>query len=83
MYSVYVLHSETGVVYIGQTDNLEKRLAQHNSGKSAYTNRCKHWELVYEEECPNRTEALKRERQLKSGRGRVFIQDLLRKKLGS
>ncbi|MFN8009053.1 MAG: GIY-YIG nuclease family protein [Terriglobia bacterium] len=83
MYYVYVIRSDSGVVYIGQTEDIERRLAEHNSGKSLYTKRSKQWELIYQEECFTRSEAMKRERQLKSGRGREFIQSQIRMKLGS
>lgn len=81
MYCTYVLVNElSGKIYIGQTENLEKRLDQHNNpnfnlfGKNAYTkiNQGK-WNLVYSEEFQTRAEAMRREKALKSSRGRKFI----------
>lgn len=76
---VYVIQSETGLSYIGQTENLEKRLQQHNLGKSGYTKRCKNWRLVYSEEFSTRKEAMLREAELKSSKGRKFVRSLLDK----
>ena len=75
---VYVLRSTTtGKIYIGQTDNLTKRVYQHNDPNcylglyTKYNNGP--WFLVYSEVYQSRTEALKREKQLKTSRGRAFI----------
>ena len=81
-YHVYVLVSETtGETYAGQTDDLAKRLAQHNSPDYTITLHTKRrpgpWQLIYSEECPTRAAAMKREKQLKSGAGRRFIRSLI------
>jgi putative endonuclease len=50
MYSTYILRSKKDdSYYIGSTDNLEKRLRQHNSGKSLYTKGRKPFVLAYKE----------------------------------
>jgi putative endonuclease len=73
-YIVYVLKSETtGLHYTGQTHNLELRITAHNQGESRYTKGRGPWVLVYQEECTSRSEAMKRERFLKSGQGRAFL----------
>lgn len=67
-------------IYIGYTENIEKRIDQHNDkdftffGKNAYTkiNKGK-WILVYKEIFETRNEAIRREKALKSSRGRDFI----------
>ena len=79
VYNVYVIQSETGQSYIGQTQNLEKRLQQHNLGKSGYTRRGKNWRLVYSEEFSTRKKALLREAELKTSKGRKFVHSLLEK----
>ncbi len=76
---VYVIQSETGQSYIGQTENLEKRLQQHNLGKSGYTKRYKNWRLVYSEEFSTRKESMLREAELKTSKGRKFVRSLLGK----
>jgi putative endonuclease len=83
MFYVYVIQSETGLHYIGQTEDLKKRLSQHNEGKSRYTKRCKHWELIYQEEYSSRKEAIMRETALKTGKGREFLEKVLSKSSGS
>ncbi len=63
--------------YIGQTDDLDKRLSQHNEGISKYTSRKKPWKLVYYEEFESRKEAIKRERFLKKQKNREFYKKLI------
>ena len=70
MYFVYVLKSEEGKFYIGSTENVEKRIAQHNSKQYlAWTNRGNNWALVHKEEFTTRKEALLREKKIKSWKG--------------
>jgi putative endonuclease len=76
MYTVYAIYNkEAKKFYIGQTVNLETRLEQHNHKSfKGYTSRFDGlWDLVYSEEAGTRVEALTREKQLKSFRGREFI----------
>jgi len=70
-YVVYILRSQRdGSLYVGQTNNLERRLAQHNrvTAKS-YTAKRGPWTLAYAEQHPTRAEAADRERFLKSTAG--------------
>ena len=77
MYYVYAIYNdEIDRVYIGQTIDIVQRLLEHNNHtyKSSYTSRFDgKWRLVYKEVCQNRQEALIREKQLKSFKGRQFI----------
>ena len=78
MYYTYVLYSPNyDCIYIGQTDNREMRLKRHNLGLVRSTKAYRPWILIHIEEFETRSEALRRERQLKSYRGRQFIRDLL------
>jgi putative endonuclease len=54
---------------------MQERLKLHNEHTlKGYTSRFPgHWELIYQESVATRSEALKRERQLKSGNGRTYI----------
>ena len=75
---MYVLVSEsTGRRYVGQTDDLARRLAEHNDPNHnvrKYTSRQKGpWRLVHVESFPTRSEAMRRERWLKSGAGRQWL----------
>lgn len=77
MHWVYAIYNRKHQkLYIGETDDLEERLRAHNDHRfrTSYTARFDgSWELVYNEQATNRQEARKRERQLKSFRGREFI----------
>jgi putative endonuclease len=75
---VYVIQSHsTGKVYIGQTSDLRTRLQQHNDPGYRVTLFTKRnpgpWKLVHQEEFATRAEAMKRERQLKSGGVRRWL----------
>jgi putative endonuclease len=75
---VYVLQSEsTGETYIGQTSDLQRRVAQHNDPNCQLTLHTKRrrgpWRLVHSEELLTRAEAMRREKELKSGKGREWI----------
>ena len=59
--------------YVGSTTDLERRLAEHNSGKHTFTKRYSPWIVVYSEEVANLGLARKREKYLKSAAGRRFI----------
>jgi len=67
---VYILRCRDGTYYHGYTKDLKKRLSQHRSGESHPTRRNLPVELVYFETFPSKTEAMRRERQLKNGRTR-------------
>ncbi len=83
-FSVYVIKNSTNnKIYIGQTSNLENRLKRHNkvlkNKKTSYTSKNISngiWELVYKEGLISRKDALKREKELKSYQGRLFIKNL-------
>jgi putative endonuclease len=83
MYKVYALYSSGfNKIYIGQTDDLDRRLFEHNNGLlSIYTKHYKPWEVIYTEEYLTRGEALKREKQLKSQKGRDFIWNLINQRI--
>jgi putative endonuclease len=67
-YFVYILRTSSNTLYIGQTNNLENRLKEHQnkSSKSAkYIRYFQSFKLVYSEKYPTRKEAMQREIQLK------------------
>jgi len=68
---VYILRSDRdGSLYVGQTKDLAARVARHNSGRrKTYTGDRGTWTLVHSEEYPSRSEAVARERFLKSCAG--------------
>jgi putative endonuclease len=74
MFTVYVLRSKlTGLYYTGSTSDLGRRLEEHNSDVSFSTKNRGPWELVHREDYATRGEAMRRERQLKTGKGREEI----------
>ncbi len=80
-YYVYVIKSKEGFTYKGMTEDLNNRLVEHNSKSlSFWTKRGTDWRLVYKEEFDNKTEALKREKWLKTGVGREFLERILNNK---
>ncbi|MFC1501638.1 GIY-YIG nuclease family protein [Elusimicrobiota bacterium] len=80
MFYVYVLKSlKDEKLYTGQTGELNKRIEEHNSGKQKSTRNRKPFKLIYFEKCLTRSQAIKRESQLKTGFGRKFLKSLLQK----
>ena len=65
MYNVYIIQNEKYGYYIGLSDNVSRRLAEHNQGKVPYMSRFSHWTLVYYEAYLDRALARHREVQLK------------------
>ena len=78
MYYVYILRSvKDGSNYVGSTRNVKERLERHNEGRSRYTKNKRPWELVYVEEHPNRSSAVKREQEIKKQKRKAYIEDLV------
>ena len=82
--SVYILFSPShNKIYIGYTSDLESRLLSHNQlALKGYTIRYRPWVLIHTEVFNTKLEAMKRERELKSGGGRKFIWELIRRGSG-
>jgi len=82
MFYVYVLRSEIDSgFYTGYTSNLRTRLRQHLEGNSFATSHRGPWKLIYYEAYLEQADALGREKYLKSGAGRRFLQSQLKKYL--
>jgi putative endonuclease len=78
-YYFYVLQSETtGSFYTGHTENLQKRVFEHNNRRTISTKNRGPWVLFYSEEYLTRAEAAKREREVKRMKSRGYIQALAR-----
>lgn len=60
-------------VYVGLTDNLGRRLLQHNRGYNKTTRPYAPFTVLYVEQCETRTGARVREKYLKSGVGKEFL----------
>lgn len=78
VYYVYVIYSlERGLrFYVGITNNLERRLLEHNTGKTKSTKGYKPWLLLFSETHPSRMEARLREKYLKGGSGKEYIKKI-------
>ena len=79
---VYIIQSETtGKIYTGQTADIPRRLSQHNDPDNRLTLHTKRhkgpWKSIHIEEYPTRSEAMRRERELKTGKGRDWIRRYL------
>jgi len=81
MFTVYVLFSPSfDKIYIGYTSNLLIRIKSHNEFASkGWTRKFRPWVLVHQESFTTKSEAMKREKELKSARGRQFIWVLIRR----
>jgi len=67
MYTVYILESKSsGRFYKGQTNDLTRRLKEHNNGEEKSTSAYVPWELVWSVEVPTRSDALRLERKIKN-----------------
>ncbi|MAD52381.1 MAG: endonuclease [Candidatus Marinimicrobia bacterium] len=80
MYIVYALYSpKYNKIYIGFSSDLDERMISHNvKGTKGWTIKYRPWKLVYTETYKTKKEAMKREQQLKSAKGREFIWNIIR-----
>ena len=82
MFYVYAIYNRAKrKTYIGQTEDLERRLKEHNDPncqRHLYTQRFgQGWNLIYSETTIDRKSALIREKQLKSYQGRQYIKQFI------
>ena len=79
MYYVYILKSKkNGKLYKGLTNDLKRRIKEHNSGNSTFTKNNSPWELVYYEAFKSEKDARNEEVFLKAGKGKERIKYLLK-----
>ncbi len=75
-FEVYVLKSiKDGIRYIGSGENADERLRRHNKGDYKFTSGHMPWMLIYREHQSSRSLAMKREKFLKSGQGRKWLDE--------
>ena len=78
MHYVYILESRCGAhFYVGQTQDLKKRLSSHNAGQVRHTSKFRPWKLRTYIGFEDRARALEFETYLKSGSGRAFAKKRL------
>ena len=74
----YILRSDkNGRYYVGQTENLEVRLKEHNNGEEKSTKPWRPWKLMYEKRFTTRSEAVQWERMVKGRKSRAFKEQLI------
>ena len=79
MFYVYVLQNKNKRWYTGYTADLRKRFNQHNIKKSGYTQWQGPYRLIYYEACLNKEDTRSREKYLKSGMGKRYLKDRLKR----
>jgi putative endonuclease len=78
MYFVYVIKSlKYDWNYVGITNDIQRRIQQHNAGQNKSTKHYKPFKLIFSEEFPDRITARKREKYLKSAAGRRWMKSIL------
>ena len=76
MYWVYILENLAGRFYVGSTDNLSRRVDEHNSSEKVgrkYTHKNGPWNLVWSEEHTTRGKAVSREKAIKRMKSAAWI----------
>jgi len=77
---VYVITSlKSGKWYIGCTKDLRKRFKEHQEGKSTYTKNKGPFKLIYYEACLNKLDGFTREKYLKTGMGRRYLKNRIKR----
>lgn len=80
MFYVYAIYnSGNEKIYIGQTDNIQRRIKEHNQkvGNHFTAKLNGNWDLIYKEEVNSKKEAIVREKQLKSFKGRESLKQYI------
>jgi putative endonuclease len=81
VYYCYIIYSrKLDKYYVGQTEDLESRLSDHNAGISVYTSKASDWQLMYFETFETRKEAISREQMIKGKKSRKYIEWLISQK---
>jgi putative endonuclease len=76
---VYILYNnEKNFIYTGYSENLKQRIKEHNSGKSKSTKHYTPLRLIFYEAYPTRSDAKRREKYLKSNKGRTTLMTMLK-----
>jgi putative endonuclease len=78
LFFVYILQSRKDFTYyVGQCDDLDRRVSKHNEGYSKYTRGKRPLRLRYFEVFGSRSEALRREKQIKLMKSKKYIEELI------
>ena len=80
MFYVYVIKSLTGDYwYTGVTNDLRKRFSQHQKDSGGWSKRHRPYELIYYEACRSINDAAAREKYLKTGMGKRYLKNRLKR----
>ncbi len=79
MFYTYVLQNKDKKLYTGYTSNLRKRFNEHNVKKSKYTKYRGPYQMMYYEACISEEDARVREKYLKSGMGKRYLKNRLKR----
>ncbi len=83
IFTVYILYSKViDRYYVGYTNDLERRLTEHNRKKGKYTDSGIPWHFVYSETYSSKTEAMQREKFIKLKKSRTYIESLISSSVG-
>ncbi len=78
MFYTYIIYSEVkDSYYTGYTKNLELRIERHNDDWSRSTKGGIPWKLVYYEAFKSKSKAIKREKDIKKKKSRIYIEKLI------
>jgi putative endonuclease len=80
-YFCYIIYSKKlNRYYVGETENLNQRLTQHNSCffKGCYTSKSSDWEIFHVIECKTKEQARRIENHIKKMKSRKYIENLLK-----
>ena len=78
MFYTYILFSEKAKkYYVGSCQDITIRLSRHNTGATPSTKHGRPWKLAYFETFETKTEALTREKQIKSMKSKIYILKLI------
>ena len=81
MFYLYILYSANlDSYYVGATADVAERLKRHLSNHHGYTAKAKDWEIVYTATFESKTEALAREKMIKSWKSKILIKKLIEEK---
>ena len=79
IYIYAIFDKSCNEIYVGLTNDLERRLVEHKRGQSRYTKKFKNPVLFYKEEALDYKKAREREKYLKSGCGKEYLKTKLKK----
>ena len=80
VFHVYAIYSEyRNYIYVGLTNDLQRRVQEHNKGYNRTTKPYRPFTLLFSEQFPSRSAARVKEKYLKSGSGKKFLKSLLNK----